>query len=150
MGHDGGMADGPEHHTEQPTSEDLERIPLLTSLDAHAKERLARRLEVVEYARDERIIIEGTSGADLYIIESGRATATQRERGLLRTLRPGDFFGEIALLEKRGQRTATVTASTPMVVWVLRGNAIRSLQAEFPEVTKALVTAMGDRLATDW
>ena len=90
-----------------------------------------------------------THGADLFIIDKGRATATQRERGLLRMLRDGDFFGEIALLGK-GKRTATITAETPMVVWVLRGQAIRTLQADHPEVTKALVTAMGDRLATDW
>jgi len=133
----------------QPTSDDLARVPLLASLDPRAKERLARRLEVVEYGEGDRIVVEGTSGTDLYIIDSGRATATQRERGLLRTLRPGDFFGEIALLEK-GRRTATITASSPMVVWVLRGSAIRSLRTDFPEVTKALSTAMGDRLATDW
>lgn len=133
----------------QPTSEDLERIPLLASLDELARERLARRFDVVEYAAGERIVVEGTHGADLFIIDKGRATATQRERGLLRMLRDGDFFGEIALLGK-GKRTATITAETPMVVWVLRGQAIRTLQADHPEVTKALVTAMGDRLATDW
>jgi len=133
----------------QPTSEDLERVPLLASLNELARERLARRLDVVEYAEGERIVVENTPGSDFFIIDSGRATATQRERGLLRTLRAGDFFGEIALL-RRGKRTATITASTPMVVWVLRGQAIRTLQVDHPEVTKALVTAMGDRLATDW
>lgn len=129
-----------------PTAADLGRIPMLASLDTAARERLAARLDVVEYADGERIVIEGTSGSDVFVIDSGRATATQRERGLVGLLGPGDFFGEIALLGK-SKRNATITASTPMVVWVLRGDAMQSLQREYPEVANALSTAMQDRLA---
>ncbi len=133
----------------QPTVDDLGRVPLLASLDALARERLANRFDVAEYKDGERIVAEGTPGQDLYVIDRGRATATQRGRGLLRLLGPGDFFGEIALLGK-GQRTATITALSPMVVWVLHGDAIRALQIESPEVTKELATAMEDRLSAEW
>jgi len=132
----------------QPTADDLGRIPLLAGLPLHIQERLVRRLVVAEYAEGDRIVVEGADGLDLFIIDGGRASATQRERGLVRLLGPGDFFGEIALLGK-GKRTATITATSPMVVWVLRGAAIEALRSESPEVTKALVTAMEDRLASD-
>ncbi|HVQ88264.1 MAG TPA: cyclic nucleotide-binding domain-containing protein [Actinomycetes bacterium] len=133
----------------QPTADDLSRVPLLASLDTHAQERLAPRFDVAEFDAGERIVAEGTPGLDLYVIDSGRATATQRGRGLIRLLGPGDFFGEIALLGK-GMRTATITAASPMVLWVLHGDAIRLLQGEHPEVTEALSTAMQDRLSAEW
>ena len=101
--------------SQQPTVADLGRVPLFASLDTHAQERLANRLDVDEYDGGQRIVAEGTPGQDPYTIDRGQAMATQRERGLLRLLGPGDFFGEIALLGK-GQRTATITASSPMVV----------------------------------
>ena len=132
----------------QPTADDLGQVPLLAALDAQNLERLASRLLVAEFAEGERIVIEGTPGLDLFIIHSGRAIADQRERGLVRLLGPGDFFGEIALMGK-GQRTATVTSSSPMVVWVLPSDAIRVLQTEYPDVTTALRTAMDDRLTGD-
>ena len=138
-----------EVHVSLPTADDLGRVPLLASLDTLARERLANRFDVAEYDNGDRIVAEGTPGHDLYVIDRGHATATQQGRGLLRLLGPGDFFGEIALLGK-GQRTATITASSPMVVWVLHGDAIRALQAEFPEVAKELSTAMQDKLSAEW
>ena len=130
----------------QPTAADLGEVSLFSTLDERAREHVVSRLEVAEYAENDRIVVEGTAGVDLFVIRRGRALATQRERGMIRLLGPGDFFGEIALLG-RGERTATITASTPMVVWILRSDAIRSLQNESPAVSEALVTAMQDRLA---
>ena len=132
----------------QPTADDLRRAPLLASLDDNARERLASSFEITKYPNGERIIVEGASGHDLYIVDRGRAIATQRELGLVGMIGPGDFFGEIAPLASR-ERTATVTASTPMVVWVLDERATQRLRIDHPEVADALNTAMQDHLAAD-
>jgi CRP-like cAMP-binding protein len=131
----------------QPTAEELSGIPLFASLDDLARGHILTRLEVAEYSDGERIVVEGTSGEDLFVIRKGRAVATQKERGMIRLLGPDDFFGEIALLGK-GERTATITASTPMEVWILRSDAIRALDNSNPAVLEALTTAMQDRLAS--
>ena len=132
----------------QPTANDLRRAPLLASLDDNARERLASSFEIAEYPDGKRIIVEGTPGNDLYIVDRGRAIATQREQGIVGMIGPGDFFGEIAPLGKRA-RTATVTASTPMVVWVLHERATQLLSLQHPEIANALTTAMQDHLAAD-
>jgi len=51
----------------------------------------------------------------------------------VRTLQPGDFFGELAILGD-GRRTATVTTESPVRVLVLFGTEFRQLQQEYPEL----------------
>jgi CRP-like cAMP-binding protein len=65
---------------------------------------------------------------------------------VLRTMGPGDFFGEIAILGPQGRRTATVTAVDDVVVWELFGTVFRTLQMESPDVAQALEQAMRTRL----
>ena len=57
-------------------------------------------------------------------------------------------FGEIAILGE-GRRTATVTATEPVVVWTMFGTLFRDLQATRPDVAAALEAAMAERLAHD-
>jgi putative peptide zinc metalloprotease protein len=79
-------------------------------------ERLARAARIRHAAQGEVVVRQGERGADFFIIADGQAEVSILERGEERTVRrlkPGEFFGERALLEG-GIRTATVRALSPM------------------------------------
>ena len=88
----------------------LQQVPMLRTLPVPTIEHLARRLKARELLPGHAIIREGTLGSRFYVIADG--TVEVREQGrLLRTMGPGEGFGEISLL--RGvRRTATVTATS--------------------------------------
>ena len=56
----------------------------------------------------------------------------------------GEFFGEIALLREE-RRTATVTATSPMVLIVLTGSSFRSLDGSRPEIRETVSKALAER-----
>jgi len=130
---------------DHPTADDLTRSPLLAALDPTMRAALAERFEVEDHKEGHRIVTEGQAGYAFYVIASGAASVTHEGREL-RTLGPGEYFGEISILGE-GRRTATVTATEPTVVWALFGTTFRTMQMSQPDVAEALQTAMRDRLA---
>lgn len=91
-------------------------LGFLGGLPRASIERLARAARVRLATTGEVVVRQGERGAELFIIAGGQADVSVLERGeerSLRKLKPGDFFGERALLEG-GIRTATVRALTPM------------------------------------
>ncbi|MCZ3388108.1 MAG: MFS transporter [Actinomycetia bacterium] len=95
----------------------LRQLSLFAPLVPKSLELVARRLVRVEVSAGAVVIREGDEGDRFYVIESGRATASYRGEKL-RSMGPGDPFGEIALL-RDVPRTATVTADEPMVLLAL-------------------------------
>lgn len=92
------------------------------------------------YTTGETVLREGATANAFYVITSGEADAVQldpkgREVGL-RRMKPGDYFGEVGLLEE-ARRTATVRARTPLEVVVLDRDQF-----------EGLVGAPGDTAAT--
>jgi CRP-like cAMP-binding protein len=67
------------------------------------------------------------------VIESGTAEIT-RAREPVAKLGAGDFFGEVALIREERRRTATVTATSPMVLIVMTGASFRALDGSAPEI----------------
>jgi len=95
----------------------LQRVRLFADLDQREVEEIAREFKPRSFPQGETIIREGTGGAAFYVIESGEVTVTIG--GDFRaTLGPGDYFGEIALLDE-GARIATVTATTDLATYGL-------------------------------
>ena len=87
-----------------------------------------------------------SAGYAFYVLDQGQVSVSH-EGQVLRTLGPGDFFGEIAILGG-GRRTASVTATGPTTVWKLFGTSFRELEKIRPDISEALQEAMRQRLAT--
>ena len=120
-------------------------LPLFGGLSPEDLDRVASWLEARHAHPEERICGEGSPGYSFFVIESGTARVTS-DGGAARTLGPGDFFGEIALVEN-GRRTATVTASSPLDFFALWGGDFRLLEREQPRVAESIRQAVADRLA---
>ena len=97
------------------TSHELARVELLAGLSGQTLAQLAKRMEREEVAPGTPIVREGEPGDRFYVVFAGMLSVSQRDRGSKNVLRPGDYFGEVALAMDI-PRTATVTAITPAVV----------------------------------
>ena len=101
----------------------IEGISLFSDLDRRELRAVAESLSDRVFPAGSTIVQEGTSGLGFFVIESGTASVVVGGREL-RTIGPGDHFGEIALIAD-SPRTATITALTDiacygMTVWDFR------------------------------
>lgn len=102
---------------------------LATPVEAHAGEVLAR---------------EGKPGSELFVIAAGSARVTLRGDELA-MLYPGDAFGEMALLDG-GPRGATVTAATPMTLYVLGPREFATVLEDVPVIGRKVLASLARRL----
>jgi CRP-like cAMP-binding protein len=95
----------------------LQRVPLFADLGTRDLQRIARLFKQRRFSSGETIIKEGSGGSAFFVIESGEATVfiNGRKKG---TLKPGDYFGEVALIDA-GARTASIAAASELVCWGL-------------------------------
>lgn len=97
------------------TVHELSRIGLLAGLPGEQLNRLAGRMAREEVAAGSQVIEQGETGARFYVVLAGMLNVSQDGRGERRVLRPGDYFGEVALAMSI-PRTASVRAITPAVL----------------------------------
>jgi cAMP-dependent protein kinase regulator len=97
------------------TSHELARIELLAGLPGQTLAQLAKRMEREEVGPGAVLIREGEPGDRFFVVFAGMLSVSQQARGHMGVLRPGDYFGEVALTMDV-PRTATVAAMTPAVV----------------------------------
>src|SRR4029079_844287 len=88
-------------------------VSRLDDLNKRELGQVARLFKERRFAEGETVAKEGAGGAAFFLIDWGEATVTLAGKPRA-TLRPGDYFGEIALIDG-GARSATVTASTELV-----------------------------------
>lgn len=97
------------------TVHELSRIGLLAGLPGQQLHRLAGRMAREEVAAGSPVVRQGEEGERFYVVLSGMLNVSQEGYGDRRVLRPGEYFGEVALAMNI-PRTATVRAITPAVV----------------------------------
>ncbi len=122
---------------------ELASVPLFASLDGEQLDEVARLFEERTVGEGVTLAGEGASGYSFFVIVAGSASVTS-SGAKLRTLGPGDFFGEIAILGD-GRRSATVTSTTPARLLVMFGTSFRRLQQSHPEIAAELEAAMAER-----
>ena len=90
----------------------LQRVPLFEDFERGDLQRLSRSFKQRVFDAGSTVADEGRTGAGFFVIETGEATVSVRgtEHG---KLGPGDYFGEIALIDD-GARSATVTADSEL------------------------------------
>nr|OQO15914.1 hypothetical protein B0A51_17435 [Rachicladosporium sp. CCFEE 5018] len=88
----------------------LEEVPLLSSLTAYERSKIADALETTKYPDNTPIIKEGDVGDRFYLLESGEAEAIKRGvNGAVKLYKKGDYFGELALLDDKPRAASVVS-----------------------------------------
>ena len=90
---------------------ELSRIGLLAELPGEQLTKLAHKMRREEVGPGKPLLREGDDGDRFYVILNGLFSVTQEQRGLRRILKPGDYFGEVALTMDL-PRTASVSPMT--------------------------------------
>ena len=122
----------------------LEEIPLFAQLTLDQRESVARACEEVEIDAGATLVREGDFGYAAFAIREGTADVSV-DGTTVRSLGPGDVFGEIAVLSS-GRRTATVVATTRMRVVTVLNRDMWRLEREAPDVADALRAVIAERL----
>jgi CRP-like cAMP-binding protein len=124
--------------------EALARAPLFEGLSRKELTQLARSTDDLEVGPGKVLCKEGELGHEFFVIVEGEAEVRRGGRKV-DTMGPGDFFGEIALVEK-SRRTATVTSTTPLRFFVLTGPSFWSLLDHSPRVERKVLRALAKRV----
>jgi len=121
-------------------AERLKQMPLFRDLTQKAREKLARWADEVDLPEGKNLIEQGAYPHEFFVLFEGTAEVTHDGRHLA-DLGPGDFFGEIALLE-RHRRTASVVTTSPARVVVMATREFEAMEREMPEVAERIRATM--------
>ena len=121
----------------------LKALPLFRDLAHRDLERIARWTDEVDVKPGRHLVEQGAFPHEFMVIESGTASVLI-DGNLIAELGPGDFFGEMALLEHQ-RRSATVTATTDLRVVVMHDRDFRAMEDVLPEVARSIRATMDER-----
>lgn len=121
----------------------LRKLALFAELSEEERAQVARRAEEVQVPVQKHLVDEGELGYEFFVIQEGRAEVRRGDQ-VIAELGPGDFFGEIALLEEH-RRNASVIAAEPLRAIVMSRRDFTEMQAEIPSVAAKIRQAVEDR-----
>ena len=124
-------------------AEELSQIPLFASLDDAQRRELAAGFGVKTAEAGSHLIGEGSRGYSFFVLLEGTADVTARGATIAQ-LRPGDFFGEIAIIAG-GRRTASVTTTSRARLLVLSADEFRRLGEAHPAIAAQIEQTMHER-----
>ncbi len=125
----------------------LKRVPLFAECSKKELGEIARVSDEMDVGQGSVLTREGDSGREFFVLVEGVAEVRRKGRKVS-TMKPGDFFGEIALVSDR-PRTATVTVAAPGRVLVMTDRAFRELMQRMPSIQRKVLAAVVDRLPAD-
>jgi CRP-like cAMP-binding protein len=124
--------------------ENLARVPMFSACSKKDLELISRSADEVDFAPGTPLMREGEVGREFFVILDGTADVSRGSRKL-GTIGPGDFVGELALLD-RAPRNATVTAKTDVRALVLGQREFAGVVAGVPAMGHKLMVGMARRL----
>jgi pyruvate,water dikinase len=142
-GKNGGQVPPPGPPPRDPVAA-VQRVQFFAGMDRRQAEQIGRLLKERHFKKGETVIMEGSGGAAFFLIDTGEATVTSKAVHLA-TLGPGDYFGELALIDG-GPRSATVTAATDLVCYGLTFWEFRPLVEGNGAIGWKLLQALAKRL----
>ncbi|HEV7641205.1 MAG TPA: cyclic nucleotide-binding domain-containing protein [Gaiellaceae bacterium] len=122
----------------------LEGVGIFSGLSKKELGKLAQWTDEVSVSAGESLAREGQFAHEFFVIEEGSAEVTQNGERIAE-LGPGEFFGEIGLLET-DRRTASVIATTPMELIVMFQREFKRMERDMPAVADRIRAAIRARL----
>src|SRR6266849_5790690 len=130
-------------------AQSLARVPLFKRLEAHELEHLAEEVDQVNYQAGETIFNEHDRGDALYILEEGAVRIWVYDEDVkevtLSELKPGDFFGELAVLD-RGERSSSATAISDIHLHRLSSDDFQQFLMEHPDASIHVICEIAARM----
>lgn len=130
----------------------LRKIPLLADLSEEDMARVRADIRVRQYVKREIVLQKGAIGDSLLFLLTGQLQVvdiTEDGRAIgLRMLAPGDFFGEIAVING-SMRSASVIALTPVLVALLPRNTALHLFSHSPSVANTMLRFLAEKVQRD-
>jgi CRP-like cAMP-binding protein len=128
-----------------PAPEELIRqVPLFANLSKSEMQGLSSSMKERQFDEGDTIAAEGATGVGFFIIDEGEATVSVRGDEV-RTLKHGDYFGEVALIDD-GARTATITAKTPLKCYGITSWEFRPLVEDNAKLAWTMLQTIARRL----
>jgi len=139
----------PELNNLSEEARSLAHVPLFKRLDAQELEHLAAEIDQVNYNAGETIFNEHDHGDALYIVEEGSVRIWVYDEDVrevtLTELKPGDFFGELAVLD-RGERSSSATAITDIHLHRLSSDDFQKFLIEHPDTAIDVICEIAQRM----
>ena len=122
----------------------LKRVPLFSDLDNRELKQIAASMKERTFAPGDAVTEEGKGGVGFFVIADGTAKVTVGGQQV-RTLGPGDYFGEIGLIADI-DRTATITAESDLRCFGMTSWDFRPLVESNASIAWKMLQVMAQRL----
>jgi CRP/FNR family transcriptional regulator, cyclic AMP receptor protein len=130
-------------------AESLASVPLFKRLTPEELQQLAEEVDQVQYGADETIFNENDRGDALYVVESGAVRIWVLDEDVkpvtLTELKPGEFFGELAVLD-RGPRSTNATATEETILHRLSSDDFQKFLLAHPDIAIDIICEIGARM----
>jgi CRP-like cAMP-binding protein len=122
----------------------LARVPLFSGLGKAGLVQVAKLADEIDLPAGKQLLQQGDHPHEFFLIVDG-SVRIDVDGVQINTLGPGDFLGEIALLDG-GRRSATAVAVTPVNLLILGQREFNTLLNDYPDIRTSVLTALARRV----
>ena len=125
----------------------IAHVPLFAAASKSDLKKIAAITDEIDIREGKDLTRQDAPGHEFFVLVDGTADVRRKGRKV-RTLGPGDFFGEIALVSRK-PRTATVTATSPIRALVITEQSFRRLLEDQPAIGVKILRSLAERVVGD-